>query len=624
MKKSLKVIYPLLGLFCIANCSDCNNFATPDCFGGNGDLDYPTFIRDFQQNCSKDFDNFIKYFGKPCVLKQVYPEPKTGNQDVFKAFSETALDLGNKYQAYLFSKNDSELNDDEKTIKNKFKEKGNIQKEYQDLLSNIKTANDTDKKKLQKEAMEMLKKHKDLTDTVKPLLILQKTIEEPVKLNGVEIVEFSADAIISNDALNITWTIRAAQSGGNIKIHRYYLEGFAKKFDADNYFTIDFSTGATQKEKFTQKISLLEDNDIFANVHLATIPECFVKCDTFKINIKVETAGYHMTYRFPYLKLIGNGVYEYTKLPKNTIESDLACCFGLSKDEYLNTNIMFHYVSNKAINTIEGAMPIYNGPYIASACEISNASKESHAIAEKNDTIAYDKTNLPDKKLSNSANSLYDTFDLEFYITGVKSHKIDVSFEGLKLIKDIKNRSYSGLQHKDIKFSDTSNKILRVYAQRILNEIYHVGANACTCTKVAALCQFVHYWMTYQDHERTHAMNPIEIFTYRRGICVDYTHLLLGLCSSIGINSIAKISGIGCNNFSHYEKHSWCVCYCPECCHCFEFDPTWNQCFQVGPEHIFLAKTHRVNDTADKTSNGDLHKGIEVDFFKVNKKIVIQ
>ena len=554
MKKSLKVIYPLLGLLCIANCSDCNNFATPDCFGGNGDVDYPTFIRDFQQNCSKDFDNFIKYFGKPCVLKQVYPEPKTGNQDVFKAFSETALDLGNKYQAYLFSKNDSELNDDEKAIKNKFKEKGNIQKEYQELLSKIKTANDTDKKKLQKEAMEMLKKHKDLTDTVKPLLILQKTIEEPVKLNGVEIVAFSAEAKIFEEQLTITWTIKAARPGGNIKIHRFYLEGFATKFDTDNYFTIDFSNTQTQQVEFTQKISLLEDNDIFANVHLVTIPECFVKCDKFKIKVQVTADRYHMTYRFPYLELIGNGVYEY----------------------------------------------------------------------KKNDTIAYDKTNLPDKKLSNSKKSLYDTFDLEFYITGVKSNKIDVTFENLKLIKDIKDRSYSGLQQEDIKFSDTSNKILRVYTQRILNEIYHVGANACTCTKVAALCQFVHYWMTYQDHERTHAMNPVEIFTYRRGICVDYTHLLLGLCSSIGINSIAKISGIGCNNFSNYEKHSWCVCYCPECCHCFEFDPTWNQCFQVGPEHIFLAKTHRVNDTADKTSHGDLHKGIEVEFSRVDKKIVIQ
>ena len=150
MKKSLKVIYPLLGLFCIANCSDCNNFATPDCFGGNGDLDYPTFIRDFQQNCSKDFDNFIKYFGKPCVLKQVYPETKS--QDVFKAFSETALGLGNKYQAYLFSKNDYELNDDEKAIKNKFKEEWNIQKKYQELLEQIKkTTNDTEKKALQKE-----------------------------------------------------------------------------------------------------------------------------------------------------------------------------------------------------------------------------------------------------------------------------------------------------------------------------------------------------------------------------------------------------------------------------------------------------------------------------------------
>lgn len=234
MKKSLKVIYPLLGLFCIANCSDCNNFATPDCFGGNGDVDYPTFIRDFQQNCSKDFDNFIKYFRKPCVLKQVYPETK--NQDVFKAFSETALGMDNKYKAYLFSKNDYELNDNEKAIKDKFREEWKIQKEYQELLKKIKeTTNNTDKKKLQKEAMEMLKKHKDLTDTVKSLYVLQGTIEEPVKLNGVEIVAFSAEAKIFEEQLTITWTIKAARPGGNIKIHRFYLEGFATKFDTDNY-----------------------------------------------------------------------------------------------------------------------------------------------------------------------------------------------------------------------------------------------------------------------------------------------------------------------------------------------------------------------------------------------------
>lgn len=95
-------------------------------------------------------------------------------------------------------------------------------------------------------------------------------------------------------------------------------------------------------------------------------------------------------------------------------------------------------------------------------------------------------------------------------------------------------------------------------------------------------------------------MNPVKIFTFGKGICVDYTHLLMGLCSSIGINNLAKISGLGCNSFNEAEKHAWLLCYCPECHHTFEFDPTWNFCYQTGPEHIYLSKTHRVNDTIEE------------------------
>ena len=79
----------------------------------------------------------------------------------------------------------------------------------------------------------------------------------------------------------------------------------------------------------------------------------------------------------------------------NAFESDLACCFGISKDDYLKTNITFHYSSSKSLDQIEGAMPIYGGPYKFSTCVISNTDEENPASFGKNNGICYEKTNLP-------------------------------------------------------------------------------------------------------------------------------------------------------------------------------------------------------------------------------------
>ena len=127
--------------------------------------------------------------------------------------------------------------------------------------------------------------------------------------------------------------------------------------------------------------------------------------------------------------------------------------------------------------------------------------------------------------------------------------------------------------------------------------------------------------MTYKEHSETHKMNPVDIFTRREGICVDYTHLLMGLCSSIGINNIGKISGVGCSRLNFGEKHAWMLCYCPECKHTYEFDPTWNFCYQTGPEHIYLSKTHRVNDCIDKAAESDSMIKTPIVGFIINGKI---
>jgi len=195
----------------------------------------------------------------------------------------------------------------------------------------------------------------------------------------------------------------------------------------------------------------------------------------------------------------------------------------------------------------------------------------------------------------------------------IKDNKLTLSFENLKMIKDIKNRFYSGLNGEGfINFGETSNRILRIYAKRILSECFGVGEHACPCTKLAALNQFVHYWINYGDHERTHAMTPVEIFTYRKGICADSTHLLIGFCSCIGIYNVAKASGVAFNSLEHCEKHAWVIGYCPGCKQYFEFDPTWGLCYQVGPEHLFISKTQRINDSIDKSINGEVNRYLEV------------
>lgn len=607
MKKSLKVIYSLLGLFCIVNCGNCNNFATPDRFGGDGDLDYQTYVNDFRKN-SKDFENFVKYYGKPCVMKQVFPN---SSNELFGPFSLTILKLGDKYKSALFSKKDSELSEDEKKRKNELIEEHKKRQKLESLVKKINETTDPDQKKyLESKALELLR-DPNLQEKEKSFFILQGIIKEPVILNGVQIVRFSSETKSSGDDQNLifntTWTI-TADHPGSIKIHRYFLHNITDENRInkdDHYLTLEFNkhNNLTQRINFSQNVAFPEDY-ISKDVELNIIPQCFGTCNDFHYSVNLSgTPKYHLTHRFPYLRDEGGKKYVYRRHSRNFMATDLACCFGISKDDYLkNIQIKFNYSSSQPIGHMEGAMIIYNGPYSCTPCKIGSDSSDS---------IVYDSTNLPDEK-NGVRRRLYDTFDHEFFIKGVKTDNITISFDNLEMIRDIKDRYYTGLEEPHINFSKTSNDILRIYAQRILKEVFHIGKDACTCTKVAALSQFVHHWMTYRQHDRTHLMNPVEIFTFRQGICVDYTHLLIGLCSSLGIKNMAKVSGVGCNSFIEKEKHSWCVCYCPKCNHTFEFDPTWNQCYQVGPEHIYLSKTHRINDTADKMANGDLHRNIDI------------
>ena len=625
MKKSLKFVYPLIGIFCLINCSECNNFVTPDKYGGNGDTDYQTYIEEFPKN-SKDFENFIKFYGKPCVVKQFYPEQSY--KDFFKPFEDSVLNETKRYEAYLLSTDDEDLSPGDQHVKKALLEKMGIIKESQTLNDKIKKAETNEEKgKLKQELKILIEENQYLLEPNNNLFKFEKLIESPVVLNNVSVKNFTSQTQINlvNDEFvaETEWTIEVENTGNDsfIKLHKYYLSNLQmEETEQDqDFLTIKFDKSKQQKLYFTYQSDLFADKDISKILEFGVIPKDFVTCSgNFKINVSLAP-GFHLTHRWPYFEKQKTGDYQYVRSDRNAVNMDLKCVCGISKDEFLKTDITLTYKSKEPIQYLEGAMLVCNGPYKFKNCSISSNWKDNSSIPQ-----CYDTTNLP---AQNSDKFLYDTFDQEFYIKGVKSKTVSIRFSELDLIPDIKDRFYTGLDgQKGIIFGKTSNDILKIYANRILNESFCIGENACTCTKVAALSQFVNSWIDYQEHGLNHAMNPVKIFTFRKGICVDYTHLLMGLCSSIGINNLAKISGLGCNDFNEAEKHAWLLCYCPKCKHTFEFDPTWNFCYQTGPEHIYLSKTHRVNDTIERrVDGGEVIKDFdEIKFSLIGKSVKVK
>jgi hypothetical protein len=616
MKKSLKIIYSLLGIFCAINCSECNNFVTRDKYGGTGDTDRRIYTEMHPKN-SQDFENFIKYFGRPCVFRQFFPEEQ--EEDIFKPFENTVLNEMDKYEFYLLSTEDTKLSPDERQAKEVLLEKREVIKKFTDLKNKInRPEEEKDKEALQKELEDLIRKNQFLLEAQPKFFKFVESIKSPIVLNDIKIKNFTSSTHVSfaNDkfSVNTIWTIEVEKTGRDpyIKLHEYYLDNLDPAYEVDrknHYLTIRFDVGTQQNLNFSHGVRYDTSTTISTRVEFGIIPrECVMCTGDCKIDVELRTPGFHLTNRWPYLKKQnGKTVYEYVRTEQNAANIDLRCVCGISKDEFLNTAVTLNFNAAEAIKHLEGAMHIYNGPYIDKPCSIDPY---------------YDTTNLPDRKFWGTK-PLHDTFDHEFFIKGIKSKKITISFPDLQLIPDIEDRFYSGLNgHEDIIFGKDSNRILGIYASRILTEMFHLDENACACTKAAALSQFVHYWMTYQEHERVHAMNPVEIFCLRKGICVDYTHLFLGLCSSIGINNIAKISGVVCfKGFQEAEKHAWALCYCPECKHIFEYDQVWDNCYQTGPEHIFLSKTHRVNDTiAAKIDGGEVEKDIHIKYLSVNGK----
>lgn len=123
----------------------------------------------------------------------------------------------------------------------------------------------------------------------------------------------------------------------------------------------------------------------------------------------------------------------------------------------------------------------------------------------------------------------------------------------------------------------------------------------------AHLLHLVHDRFTYQQGVTTAASPITDILNHGRGVCQDFTHLMIALARSLGIPA-RYVSGFihrdGSSSIrGHAQSHAWCDLYFPS--HGWVgFDPT-NNCL-VGANFIKLA---HGRDFRDVPPNRGVYRG---------------
>ena len=131
----------------------------------------------------------------------------------------------------------------------------------------------------------------------------------------------------------------------------------------------------------------------------------------------------------------------------------------------------------------------------------------------------------------------------------------------------------------------------------------HVAADMTALTCVRAVGRALHDHMSFDAEATDVDTPPIESFRQRRGVCQDYTHIMIGCLRSVGIPA-GYVSGYlrtlpppGKPRLEGADAmHAWAMAWCGAQTGWIEFDPTNN--LDVGLDHIFVASGRDYFDVA--------------------------
>ncbi len=107
---------------------------------------------------------------------------------------------------------------------------------------------------------------------------------------------------------------------------------------------------------------------------------------------------------------------------------------------------------------------------------------------------------------------------------------------------------------------------------------------------VFALADFVNSNLTYDKNYIDSNVKASKVLELRRGVCDEYSNLLIALCRSLGIPA-KYVSGMAFSNLKNdFGPHAWAEIYFPGY-GWIPFDPTYGQYGILDATHIALSKT---------------------------------
>ena len=120
---------------------------------------------------------------------------------------------------------------------------------------------------------------------------------------------------------------------------------------------------------------------------------------------------------------------------------------------------------------------------------------------------------------------------------------------------------------------------------------------------VSAIGQALFAHMRFDANATTVDTTPSEAFAKRRGVCQDFSHIMIACLRGIGIPA-GYVSGFLCTKPPPGKPrlegadamHAWVQAWCGEAAGWVEFDPT-NNCL-AGGDHIVVAHGRDYGDVA--------------------------
>lgn len=157
---------------------------------------------------------------------------------------------------------------------------------------------------------------------------------------------------------------------------------------------------------------------------------------------------------------------------------------------------------------------------------------------------------------------------------------------------------------------------LSEYDWAIKNKAMQLTGGVMSKESVSRMGNWVYNYITYDQDYWSEVSPAVETFWSARGVCDEYSHLLISMLKSINIPA-RYVEGLVFSGLT-WDMHAWVEAYVEDSWQ--TLDPTYDEYFTIDPTHIILTRT----PTNETIKNVIQWQGRDINVFFKNETIDVQ